>query len=59
MLTGNYADFARAFGGHGIEVSKIEELEPALKEAQDLNKKGITVIIDVKTVMESKRGYRT
>ena len=59
VMTGNYADFARAFGGHGIEVSKISDLEPALKEAQKLNKDGITVIIDVKTVMESKRGHRT
>jgi thiamine pyrophosphate-dependent acetolactate synthase large subunit-like protein len=58
VMTGNYANFARAFGGHGIEVTKIAELAPALQKAQELNKEGITVIIDIQTSMVSKRGYR-
>ena len=58
LMTGNYADFARSFGGHGIQVTKISELAPALETAKGLNISGKTVLIDVKTSMVSKRGYK-
>ena len=56
-MTGNYADFARSFGAHGIQVSKISELAPALETAKGLNATGKTVLIDVRTTPVSKRGY--
>lgn len=58
VMTGNYADFARAFGSHGIQVTKISELAPALETAKGLNATGKTVLIDIKTSMVSKRGYK-
>ena len=57
-MTGNYADFARSFGAHGIEVNKLSELAPALETAKGLNISGKTVLIDVKTTPVSKRGYK-
>ena len=47
-MTGNYADFARSFGAHGIEVNKLSELAPASETAKGLNISGKTVLIDVK-----------
>ena len=58
VMTGNYADFARSFGAHGIQVTKISELAPALETAKGLNATGKTVLIDIKTSMVSKRGYK-
>ena len=58
VMTGNYADFARSFGAHGILVTKISEIAPALETAKGLNATGKTVLIDIKTSMVSKRGYK-
>ena len=58
LMTGNYADFARAFGAHGIQVTKISEIAPALETAKGLNLSGKTVLIDVTTSMVSKRGHK-
>ena len=57
-MTGNYADFARAFGAHGIQVTKISEIAPALETAKGLNLSGKTVLIDIQTSMVSKRGHK-
>ena len=54
-LSGDYAKIAKGLGAEGIRVEKPNELEMALKNAQQLNKDGKTVLIDVISNVESRR----
>ena len=54
-MKGNYAKIAKGMGAVGIRVEKPNELEMALKNAQQLNKDGKTVLIDVISNVESRR----
>lgn len=54
-MYGDYARIAEGMGAVGISVSKPAELEPALKEAQRLNARGRTVLIDVRANVEARR----
>ena len=54
-MKGNYAKIAKGMGSEGIRVEKPNELEMALKNAQQLNKDGKTVLIDVISNVESRR----
>ena len=54
-MKGNYAKIAKGMGAEGIRVEKPNELEMALKNAQQLNKDGKTVLIDVISNDESRR----
>lgn len=55
FLKGDYAKIAKGLGAEGIRVEKPNELEMALKNAQQLNKDGKTVLIDVISNVESRR----
>jgi thiamine pyrophosphate-dependent acetolactate synthase large subunit-like protein len=46
-------------GGVGIEVTKPEEMGPALNKAKQLNDDGRTVLIDVKSNFESRKSRFT
>ena len=54
-MKGDYAKIAKGLGAEGIRVEKPDELEMALKNAQQLNKDGKTVLIDVISNVESRR----
>ena len=54
-MLGDYAMIAEGMGAVGLRVSKVSEMAPALKQAQELNADGKTVLIDVKSNMEGKR----
>ncbi len=54
-LSGDYAKIAKGLGAEDIRVEKPNELEMALKNAQQLNKDGKTVLIDVISNVESRR----
>ncbi|MDA1280619.1 MAG: thiamine pyrophosphate-requiring protein [Chloroflexi bacterium] len=54
-MTGNYAKITEGMGGVGIEVSKPEEMGPAILRARQLNDEGKTVLIDVKSNYESRK----
>lgn len=54
-MQGDYAAMATAMGAVGIKVEKVASMEPALVEAQRLNRDGKTVLIDVKSNMEGRR----
>ena len=54
-MKGDYAEIAKGMGAEGIRVEKPNELEMALKNAQQLNKDGKTVLIDVISNVESRR----
>ena len=58
-MVGNYAQITEGMGGVGIEVSKPEEVGPALKKAERLNNEGRTVLIDVKSNYESRKSRFT
>ncbi len=53
-MTGDYAKVAEGLGAVGIKVMKPSEIGPALKKAQQLNKEGRTVLLDVKTQQQDK-----
>ena len=53
-LSGDYAKIAEGMGATGIKVTKVDEIGISLRKAQELNKNGKTVLIDVKTQPELK-----
>ena len=56
-MQGDYAMIAEGMGATGLVVKDPGELETALKKAQNLNKEGKTVLIDVHSNMEAKKSY--
>ena len=54
-MTGDYAKIAEGMGAVGIHVTKPSEIAPALKQAQQINLDGKTVLLDIKTRAEDKR----
>ena len=56
-MQGDYAMIAEGMGATGLVVRDPSELGSALKKAQELNKEGKTVLIDVHSNMESKKSY--
>ena len=59
QMTGDYAKIAEGMGAVGITVVQPSELGPALQRAQQLNKEGKTVLIDVHSNMEAKKSNFT
>ena len=53
-MTGDYATVSRGLGAEGIKVEEPEEIGPAIRRARQLNKEGVSVLIDVKTQQELK-----
>lgn len=51
-IGGNYADFARALGGHGERVSKVEEIVPAIKRGIAATQAGKPVLLEFMTSQE-------
>ena len=56
-MQGDYAMIAEGMGAKGIVVKDPDELGAALEQAQQLNREGKTVLIDVHSNMESKKSY--
>ena len=54
-MQGDYAGLAQAMGAEGIRVDNAAAMAPALRQAQQLNAEGKTVLIDVKTRAEDSR----
>jgi acetolactate synthase-1/2/3 large subunit len=54
-MQGDYAKIAEGMGAIGIKVSKPDDIGSALKEAQEQNKKGKTVLIEVEANIEQRR----
>ena len=54
-MKGDYAQMAQGMGATGLVVKQPHEMAEALKEAQQLNFDGKTVLIDVHSNMEAQR----
>ena len=54
-MTGDYAKIAEGMGAVGITVTQPGEVANALKQAQQLNAEGKTVLLDIHTNMEARR----
>ena len=54
-MTGDYAKLAEGMGAVGIVVTNPGEMADALKQAQQHNANGRTVLIDVHSNMEPKK----
>jgi acetolactate synthase-1/2/3 large subunit len=51
-IGGNYADFARALGGHGERVSKVADIVPAIKRGIAATQAGKPVLLEFMTSQE-------
>ena len=61
-ISGNYADFAQALGGHGERVTKPGDIVPAIKRGIDATKNGRPALLEFITTQEKiystfKHGY--
>jgi thiamine pyrophosphate-dependent acetolactate synthase large subunit-like protein len=54
-MVGDYAKIAEGMGAVGISVATVEEFRAALDRAQQLNRDGTTVLIDVAANIEARR----
>lgn len=54
-MSGDYAKIAEGLGAVGITVTEPSEVGPALVQAQQLNKEGKTVLLDIHTNLEGRR----
>jgi len=52
--SGDYAGMARALGAKGIHVSEPEQIAPAIETAQQANREGEVVVIEVATRQEKR-----
>jgi len=53
-ISGNYADFAKALGGYGERVSKVEDIVPAIRRGIEKTQAGIPVILEFITSQEKR-----
>ena len=51
-ISGDYAAMARAFGGYGERVTKVEDIVPAIKRGIEQTKKGVPVLLEFITSKE-------
>jgi acetolactate synthase-1/2/3 large subunit len=51
-ISGNYADMAKAFGGHGERVEKPEEIIPAIQRAIRATEEGKPALLEILTSQE-------
>ena len=51
-ISGNYADFARALGGHGERVTTPDDIIPAIKRGIEKTKEGVPVLLEFITGLE-------
>ena len=53
-ISGDYAAMARAFGGYGERVTKVEDIIPAIKRGIEKTKEGIPVLLEFITEQETE-----
>ena len=53
-ISGDYAAMARAFGGYGERVTKVEDIIPAIKRGIEQTKKGVPVLLEFITEQETE-----
>jgi acetolactate synthase-1/2/3 large subunit len=53
-IGGNYADFARALGGHGERISKVEDIVPAIQRGIAATQAGKPVLLEFMTSQEQE-----
>jgi len=51
-ISGDYAAMARAFGGYGERVTKVEDIVPAIKRGIEQTQKGVPVLLEFITSKE-------
>ena len=52
-ISGNYADFARALGGHGERITTPDEIVPAIRRGIEKTKEGTPVLLEFITGLET------
>jgi acetolactate synthase-1/2/3 large subunit len=52
-ISGHYADFARALGGHGERVTTPDDIIPAIKRGIEKTREGVPVLLEFITGLET------
>ena len=53
-ISGDYAAMARAFGGYGERVTKVEDIIPAIRRGIEQTQKGVPVLLEFITEQETE-----
>ena len=53
-ISGNYADFAKALGGHGERIHRPEDIVPAIKRGIQKTQEGTPVLLEFMTCQETR-----
>jgi acetolactate synthase-1/2/3 large subunit len=53
-ISGNYADFARALGGYGERVTRVEDIVPAIQRGIAATERGQAALIEFITSQETE-----
>ena len=53
-ISGNYADFAKALGGYGERVARVEDIVPAIKRGIAQNEAGVPALLEFMTSQEQR-----
>src|SRR5205807_4946430 len=53
-ISGDYAAMARAFGGYGERVTKVEDIVPAIKRGIQKTQEGVPVLLEFITSKETE-----
>ena len=53
-ISGDYAAMARAFGGYGERVTRVEDIIPAIKRAIEQTEKGVPALLEFITEQETQ-----
>ena len=53
-ISGNYAEFAKALGGYGERIFKVEDIVPAIKRGIEKTEAGVPVLLEFMTSQEQR-----
>ena len=53
-ISGNYADFAKALGGYGERITRVEDIVPAIKRGIAQNEAGVPALLEFMTSQEQR-----
>jgi acetolactate synthase-1/2/3 large subunit len=53
-ISGNYADFAKAMGGYGERIERVEDIVPAIRRGIEQTRKGVPALLEFITAKETR-----
>jgi thiamine pyrophosphate-dependent acetolactate synthase large subunit-like protein len=53
-ISGNYAEFARALGGYGERITRVEDIVPAIRRGIEQTRNGVPALLEFITDQEKE-----